>query len=105
MKTVNLELSKELDKLLGDKKPESYFKWRSDGAEVIPTHELREDYQKEFPSAYTLSELFDQMPDGVILEKAPNGYFAELEGEELRTDPSPEDCMAKMKIYLIENEI
>ena len=124
----SLEHAKRLKEL--GVKQESYFKWRSDGAEVIPAHELREDYWAEFPSALTVAELGELLPEKFTGEHA--GWHLDIHKEtmtdglcywlvdyteqqpcgsvmsyfdEIFADTTEADARAKMLIYLIENDL
>lgn len=101
---VNLELSKKL-KSLGLPQ-ESLFYWENLGHRWSLEFQRVKSEGVELYSAFSVAELWDDMPFGIRVWNQGNGYYCD-NGSPLHsaTDKKLADALAKLRIHLIEQNL
>jgi len=118
---TNLELSKELSRLLGDKAPESAFYWNIK-SKKITRRKTRKEYKHYISEsgsdeeeikvynnipAYSVPELFVILPKEYNLNRIGDHFGIIYENNLCQEifEKNPANAMARMAIYLIKNGI
>ena len=105
---TSLELSKKLKEL--GVKQESYFKWEErDGGYLELYHSKETSCAHKYYSSFTTSELLELLPkEWIRIEFHGKKYYCFyyfMEEEKLELEDILPNSLAKMLIYLIENNL